>query len=62
MADFDIVQLPARSDNFAVLVHDPMSGATASIDAPDAVPIRAELQARGWKVHQRAFYTLYPAS
>ncbi len=48
MADFDIVQLPARSDNFAVLVHDPESGATASIDAPDAAPIRAELQARGW--------------
>jgi hydroxyacylglutathione hydrolase len=48
MADFEIVQLPARSDNFAVLVHDPASGATASIDAPDAAPIKAELAARGW--------------
>ena len=48
MADFEIVQLPARSDNFAVLVHDPASGATASIDAPDAAPIKAELEARGW--------------
>ncbi len=48
MAGFEIVQLPARSDNFAVLVHDPMSGATASIDAPDAAPIRAELEARSW--------------
>ncbi len=48
MADFDIVQLPARSDNYAVLVHDPASGATASIDAPDAAPIKAELEARGW--------------
>ena len=48
MADFEIVQLPARSDNFAVLVHDHASGATASIDAPDAAPIRAELEARGW--------------
>ena len=48
MADFEIVQLPARSDNFAVLVHDRASGATASIDAPDAAPIRTELEARGW--------------
>lgn len=48
MADFEIVQLPARSDNFAVLVHDPASGATASIDAPDAAPIKAALEARGW--------------
>jgi hydroxyacylglutathione hydrolase len=50
MAEFEIVQLPARSDNFAVLVHDPVSGATASIDAPDAAPIRAELETRGWKL------------
>jgi len=48
MAAFEIVQLPARSDNFAVLVHDPASGATASIDAPDAGPIKAGLEARGW--------------
>jgi len=50
MADFDIVQLPARSDNFAVLIHDPVSGNTASIDAPDAAPIKAELSARGWRL------------
>ena len=50
MADFDIVQLPARTDNFAVLVHDPESGATASIDTPDAVLIKAELEARGWRL------------
>jgi hydroxyacylglutathione hydrolase len=48
MADFEIVQFPARSDNFAVLVHDRASGVTASIDAPDAAPIKAELEARGW--------------
>jgi len=50
MADLEIVQLPARSDNFAVLLHDPASGATASIDAPEAAPIKAELQARGWRL------------
>ncbi len=48
MAGFEIVQFSARSDNFAVLVHDPASGATASIDAPDAAPIKTELEARGW--------------
>lgn len=48
MADLQIVQFTARSDNFAVLVHDPESGATASIDAPEAAPIRAELEKRGW--------------
>lgn len=44
----EVVQLPARSDNFAVLLHDPESGQTASIDAPDAAPIQAELESRGW--------------
>lgn len=48
MAAFEIVQLPARSDNVAVLVHAPDSGATASIDAPEAAPILAELERRGW--------------
>ena len=34
-----------RSDNFGVLLHDPASGATASIDAPEAAPIEAALKA-----------------
>ena len=50
MADLHVVQFPARSDNFAVLLHDPESGATASIDAPEADPIMRELQARGWQL------------
>lgn len=37
-------------DNFGVLVHDPASGATASIDAPEAVPIEAALKETGWKL------------
>jgi hydroxyacylglutathione hydrolase len=48
MARFEVAQFTARSDNFAVLVHDPDSGATASIDAPDADPIIEALKARGW--------------
>ena len=39
-----------RSDNFGVLLHDPTSGATASIDAPEAAPIEAALKATGWKL------------
>jgi hydroxyacylglutathione hydrolase len=37
-------------DNFGVLVHDPVSGATAAIDAPEAAPIEAALKASGWKL------------
>lgn len=37
-------------DNFGVLVHDPASGATASIDAPEAGPVEAALKATGWKL------------
>src|SRR5215510_5775586 len=35
-------------DNFGVLVHDPATGATASIDAPEAAPVEAALKAAGW--------------
>jgi hydroxyacylglutathione hydrolase len=37
-------------DNFGVLVHDPSTGATASIDAPEAAPVEAALKATGWKL------------
>jgi hydroxyacylglutathione hydrolase len=37
-------------DNFGVLVHDPVSGATAAIDAPEAAPVEAALKAAGWKL------------
>src|SRR3954470_10976124 len=37
-------------DNFGVLVHDPASGKTAAIDAPEAAPIEAALKATGWKL------------
>lgn len=48
MAKLEVVQLPARSDNFAVLLHDPVTRATAAIDAPEADPIIAVLTERGW--------------
>jgi len=37
-------------DNFGVLVHDPASGATAAIDAPEAAPVEAALKATGWRL------------
>ncbi len=37
-------------DNYGVLLHDRESGATASIDAPEAAPIEAALKATGWKL------------
>ena len=37
-------------DNYGVLIHDPASGATAAIDAPEAPPVEAALKATGWKL------------
>lgn len=39
-----------RSDNYGVLVHDPETGLTASIDAPDADAILRAVERRGWKL------------
>jgi len=41
---------PCLTDNFGVLVHDPATGATASIDAPEAAPVEAALQKTGWRL------------
>src|SRR5215475_12487456 len=38
------------SDNFGVLIHDPATGATASIDAPEAGPVETALRTTGWKL------------
>ncbi len=43
-----IEQFMCRSDNFGVLIHDPESGATASIDAPEEGPILEMLKRKGW--------------
>jgi hydroxyacylglutathione hydrolase len=44
----EIVTIPCLSDNYAFLAHDAVSGNTALIDAPEAAPILAELDRRGW--------------
>jgi hydroxyacylglutathione hydrolase len=38
------------TDNFGVLLHDPASGATASVDAPEAAPVEAALKKTGWRL------------
>lgn len=48
MAKLDVFQFACLSDNYGVLVHDPESGATASIDAPEADAVRAALKEKGW--------------
>ena len=50
MAKLEIHQFMCRSDNFGVLLHDPETGRTASIDAPEEAPIRAALEEKGWKL------------
>src|SRR6516225_1289941 len=37
-------------DNFGALLHDPESGATAAIDAPEAAPVEAALKSTGWRL------------
>ena len=44
----EVVTIPCLKDNYAFLVHDPDTDVTALIDAPEAAPIEAELQRRGW--------------
>lgn len=41
-------QFPCLSDNFGVLLHDPATGTTASIDAPEAAAVEAALKTTGW--------------
>src|ERR1700691_5740615 len=41
---------PCLTDNFGVLLHDPASGAAASIDAPEAAPVEAALKKTGWRL------------
>ena len=46
----EIELVPCLTDNYAVLVHDPASGQTACIDAPDARPIQTALAAKQWQL------------
>ncbi len=38
------------TDNYGALVHDPTTGSTACVDAPEAGPTLAALAERGWSL------------
>ena len=44
----EIVTIPCLKDNYAFLLHDTATGATAVVDVPDETPVEAELARRGW--------------
>jgi hydroxyacylglutathione hydrolase len=50
MKPLDLDVFLCRTDNFGVLVHDPETGLTASIDAPDANAVMAAANRRGWTI------------
>jgi hydroxyacylglutathione hydrolase len=50
MPQLDIHQFFCRSDNYGVLIHDPASGDTAAIDAPESAPIERALADKGWRL------------
>ncbi|MGF1545287.1 MAG: hydroxyacylglutathione hydrolase [Parvularculaceae bacterium] len=46
----DVRQFPCLTDNYGFLVHDPATGATASVDTPDPAAIDAALDDAGWRL------------
>lgn len=44
--------IPCLNDNYAFLLHDEASGATAVIDVPEVAPIEAALKAEGWSLSE----------
>lgn len=51
MGALEIVLLPCLTDNYCVLLHEPDSGETAAIDAPNAAAIKGALAERGWRLN-----------
>jgi len=48
----DLVTVPCLSDNYAFLLHDSESGATALVDIPEAQPILDVLDKKGWSLSE----------
>ncbi len=48
----EIITIPCLHDNYAYVICDAASGTTAVVDAPEAAPIKAALDARGWGLDQ----------
>ena len=50
MTALQIVRIPALSDNYVWLVHDPVSAETIVVDPAQAEPVLAVLAERGWQL------------
>jgi hydroxyacylglutathione hydrolase len=48
----ELVTVPCRTDNYAYLIHDSVSGETAAVDVPEAGPLLSVLADRGWPLTQ----------
>jgi hydroxyacylglutathione hydrolase len=48
----EIVRVPALTDNYIWLVHEPASGDTVVVDPAEAEPVMAAAAARGWRITQ----------
>jgi len=48
----EIVRIPALSDNYIWLVHEPASGESMIVDPAEAGPVLAAADARGWRITQ----------
>jgi hydroxyacylglutathione hydrolase len=47
-----IVRVPVLTDNYAWLLHDPVSGETVAVDPGEAAPVQAAAAERGWTIGQ----------
>ena len=50
MAMLECFLFPCLSDNYGVLIHDPDTGETASVDAPDPDAVIAAAEQTGWSL------------
>lgn len=48
----EIIRIPALSDNYIWLVHEPVSGETMVVDPAEAAAVLAEAGKRGWRIGQ----------
>ena len=48
----EVVRVPVLSDNYAWLVHDPVSGETLAVDPGEAAPMLDAAAERGWRIGQ----------
>jgi hydroxyacylglutathione hydrolase len=50
VSGLEIEQFFCRADNFGLLLHDSVTGETAAVDTPEAAPILAKLEEKGWRL------------